>query len=210
MKTTSRKKQHITADSSKQQQTAAHNSISLIFVLCFFKTKQGTDQAGSADQEMKETKGCRSLLCSLGLKQFWCFVLLSAALCCSLLLSAALCCSLLLSSALCCSLLLSAALYCSLLLSAALSAALCCCSGALCCSVLLSAALCSMLLSLVLSADLCAALSLLLSAAICCYLLCCSLISTFFFTDFFRPKLDIHALFSYFSDALSVSPLGQV
>ena len=130
--------------------------------------------------------------------------MLCFAFCCTLLLSAALCCSLLLSPALGCSLLLSAALCCSLCWPLLLL------SAALCCSVLLSAALCSMLLSLVLSADLCAALSLLLSAAICCYLLCCSLISTFFFTDFFRPKLDIHALFSYFSDALSVSPLGQV
>ena len=150
MKTTSRKKQHITADSSKQQQTAAHNSINLIFVLRFFKTKQGTDQAGSADQEMKETKGCRSLLCSLGLKQFWCFVLLSAALCCSLLLSAALCCSLLPSAALSCSRLLSIALCCSLLLSLLPSA-----SAALWCSLLLCAALCCSLLYVALSGALC-------------------------------------------------------
>ena len=128
---------------------------------------------------MKETKGCRSLLCSLGLKQFWCFVLLSAALCCSLLLSAALCCSLLLSSALCCSLLLSAALYCSLLLSVALSAALCCCSlvlsAALCCSLLLSALCCSLWCSLLISALL----------SLCCYLLLSALLLSYFHVLFY-------------------------
>ena len=84
-----------------------------------------------------------------------------------------------------------------MLLSVLLSAAALCC-----CSLLLSAAVCC---SLCCSLWCSLLLSLLLSAAVCC-----SLIFPCFLLLFFRFKLDIHMLASHSSDALSVSPLGQV